>query len=90
MPKIKLEHPLNSIIQCKFTGFKGRAIAYTIWVNGCNRYLIMPTSLDKDKKMQEAQWFDEQDIELVPDAKPLASVKATRTGGPPIAGDPSR
>lgn len=45
------------------TGFSGVIISRTEYLNGCIRYGIQPP-LDKDGKMPDAVWIDEQ--QLVP------------------------
>ena len=68
---------LGDTIKDAVTGFKGPAVARTMWIYGCVRYALEP-SLDKDGKPQEEVWFDEQRLELVKSNK----VPSSKTGGP--------
>jgi hypothetical protein len=41
------------------TGFSGVAVGHVRYVSGCNQVLLTPP-VDKDGKLIDAQWFDEQ------------------------------
>ena len=75
---------LGSRVQDIYTGFEGMAVAKTEWLNGCVRIGIQPTELDKDGKIQEEVWFDEQQVKVVKKTQPVykAQVKVERPGGP--------
>lgn len=69
----------------KINGFTGIITGRTEYINGCVQYLIAPEGLDKDGKIMEGQWMDEQNAVLVkkgifPD--PFAVSKAATAGGP--------
>ena len=70
--------PLGSHVRDTFTGFKGTATAYTMWMYGCNRYCIEAIKLDKDNKLVEL-WFDEQRVEIIQKGK---EVSDKPSGGP--------
>jgi hypothetical protein len=73
---------LGNKVKDNITGFVGIAVGRTTWLFGCNRIAVEPQEL-KDGKPIEAQWFDEQRIELVVDTKPEVSPDNTAiTGGP--------
>ncbi len=77
MAKKKIK--LGDKIRDKITGFEGVAIAYAEWMNGCNRWASQPTELSDKGKPREAEWFDEQQVEL---AKAEAAPKRKPSGGP--------
>lgn len=60
------------------TGFKGVVIGKAKYMNGCVRYLIQPKKL-KDEQMVEAEWIDEQQIEIT---KTFKKKVTKSTGGP--------
>lgn len=65
-----------------YTKFEGIASARTECLYGCARITIEPTEL-KDGKPVDAQWFDEQRIELVEAKERIDhSGGAVKTGGP--------
>ncbi len=63
----------------RITGFKGVTIGYCKYLNGCVRWLIQPKKL-RNEKMVEAEWIDEQQVELVKKAKKIG--KKGKVGGP--------
>lgn len=76
---MKNEINLGSIVRCKVTGFKGTAIARLEYLNGCVQYGIKPVVDKKTGKMEDAQYIDSQQLEVVGVG---ISVKPERTGGP--------
>jgi hypothetical protein len=44
------------------TSFEGIIMAHARYLTGCSQVLLAPTSLDKDGKRREAEWFDEQRV----------------------------
>lgn len=74
---------LGSRVRDAITGFEGIAIARTEWIYGCSRIGVEATKLDEKGKPADAQWFDEQRIELVKEqAPPLSAQSDAPTGGP--------
>lgn len=61
------------------TGFEGIITARNEWLNGCIQYCLKP-KVDKDGKIPEGEWIDEQQVELVRKAASKAAAKTT--GGP--------
>lgn len=61
------------------TKFEGVIIVRSQHLTNCNQYAILPTELDKDGKRRDAEWFDEQRIEVI-DAAPLALPGAKPAG----------
>lgn len=82
---------LGSRVRDIYTGFTGTAVARTEWLYGCSRIGIEPTTL-KDGLPIEAQWFDEQRVEIIQEDRPLnvtaLSSAAAAPGGPQR--DPAR
>lgn len=74
---------LGSKVRDAITGFEGIATGRTDWLYGCTRITIEPDKLDKEGKPIEAQWFDEQRIEVVKVDEPKVSKDSSaRSGGP--------
>lgn len=63
---------LGSRVKDSLTGFKGVAVARTEYLYGCVRVCVEPEAL-KDGKPIDAQWFDEQRLDVT---------SAAKTGGP--------
>ena len=56
---------LGKLCRDKITGFTGIATAITTWLTGCTRFGLQPRKLDKEGKLQEAQWFDSDSLETI-------------------------
>ncbi len=61
------------------TGFEGIITGRNEWLNGCRQYCIKPP-VDKDGKILDGEWIDEQQLEVVRKSTKLTVVKPT--GGP--------
>jgi len=48
----------------KINGFTGIVTGRTEYINGCVQFLVAPEKLDKDGKVMEGQWIDEQNVVL--------------------------
>lgn len=72
------KHDLGLQAVAKVTGLKGIITSRSECLYGCNRYYIQPKA-DKDNKIPDGWWNDEDDIEIVG-----KGVTATpkETGGP--------
>jgi len=87
---------LGDRVRDELTGFAGIVVVMSDFLWACRRICIQPEKLDKDKKVQESQWFDEPQVELVKVgvAGPLARLEKPtplrRTGGPARQVAPSR
>lgn len=81
---------LGDRVRDRITGFTGIAVARAEYLYGCNRFSVLPEKL-ADKKIQESQWFDEPQLDLV---KAKIIIGNQDTGGPQPAPrrnpDPSR
>lgn len=53
----------------KITGFTGTVTGFVTYISGCNQALVVPP-VDKDGKHVDAQWFDEQRLDIT-DANPI-------------------
>lgn len=75
------EFPLGVKLRCKVTGFEGIATAVTTWANGCVRYGLQGKAFTKDgeQKVPDNTYFDQEQLELVPDAPRVPA--STRTHG---------
>ena len=70
---------LGDIAKDTITGFKGKVIAKTEWLNGCKRITIQSTKL-KDGIPADPQTFDTEQVEVIkaikePDDKPSGGPK---------------
>jgi hypothetical protein len=61
----------------KVTGFTGIATAYIEYINGCKQYALAPP-VDKDGKIQDSIYFDEQRLDFVDHG---VCIEAKETGG---------
>lgn len=63
---------LGDRVKDNITGFEGIAVARTEFLYGCVRVCVQPGKL-KDGKTIDAEWFDEQRLDVK---------SAAKTGGP--------
>ena len=80
MEVVEFKYPLGTRAKDKVSGLVGMIISRCENLNGCLRYTIQPP-IDKDGKIVESYWFDEDQIEII-NEKPV-EVKKNFTGGPP-------
>lgn len=89
---------LGDKVRDRMSGFSGIAVARHDFLYGCARISIQPEKLGKDGKVQEAQAFDEPQIELIKPAAFKTHIEkpspAAKPGGPqklpPPRATPSR
>lgn len=62
----------------KITGYVGVVTGCVEYISGCNQLLLVP-AVGKDGKVPDAQWFDEQRIDL--SGKPIV-LDNSKTPGP--------
>ncbi len=79
---------LGSTVKDILTGFTGIATGRTEWLFGCTRIAIEPTKL-KEGKPIDAEWFDEQRVEVIKKTKPIMSETFLRSQVPPLTDSPS-
>ena len=65
----------------KITGFSGIATGKAQYLTGCDQVCLKP-KVDKDGKMQDAQWFDDGEIKLIGKGITAKEVKGSSNGGP--------
>jgi hypothetical protein len=54
---------LGKTVTDRITGFTGTVVGHVEYLTGCNQALVVP-KVDKDGKLQEGQWFDDQRLQL--------------------------
>jgi len=70
---------LGDKVKCQVTGHEGIVIALNQWLNGCKQYCVKG-KIDKDKKVPEGEWIDENQLKLV--KADVLNIKKKPTGGP--------
>lgn len=79
-----MKFQLGNTIRDRVSGVEGITTAYVTFMNGCIQWSIHPKA-DKDGKLVEANYYDEQQLEFVDDgiATSGKSAKTTesKTGG---------
>lgn len=63
------------------TGFVGIITAKVVYLTGCTQYCLTPNETDKDGKIREGHYFDEQRLELI-DEGIVSKFYQKNTGGP--------
>jgi hypothetical protein len=76
---------LGDKVKDKITGFEGIATSRTVYINGCVRIGIQPVKLSKEGKTQEADYFDEGQIEIIKAGVIPVEPELFPTGGPQLA-----
>ena len=76
---------LGDRVHDRITGFAGIVTGRLEYLEGRRQFLLKPEKLDKDGKIIDGQWIDEQYLEIVlsgiyPD--PFAVSAAPKRGGP--------
>lgn len=66
----------------KITGFEGVVTGHARYLTGCDQYVLNPAGLDKDGKLKESHWFDENRLELVKGKKKITIDTDKVRGGP--------
>ena len=70
---------LGDEVKDKVTGFRGIAVTRHMFIAGCDRITVQPP-VDKEKKMPDAQTFDEPMLEIIKRAKVDSAPR--NVGGP--------
>lgn len=89
----KQKPTLGDTVRHTITKFEGVVVAFTTWLNGCERISVQPQKLDpKEGKPREIQVFDIQELEVVKSAShppvvhaqpaPRVMPASRDTGGP--------
>lgn len=71
---------LDDEAQDAITGFEGKVVGITTWLNGCRRIGVQSRKL-KDDKPIDIQWFDEPQVRKIAVDKKLKS-EISDPGGP--------
>ena len=69
---------LGQKVRCKVTGFEGIATSRVEFLNGCVQYCVKPKMNEKDKKMPDGEFIDQQQLEVV---KGGVEIQQEPTGG---------
>lgn len=77
---------LGSYVRDTISLFTGTVVCRAEWLNGCVRYSVQPR-VDKDGKLPDPNWIDEQSCEVINEDKAEHS-PPPRVGGP--RNDPAR
>lgn len=81
-----MEIKLGCKVKDKITGFCGIAVGRTVWLNGCVRVGIQVPRVEKDGKIAEAIWLDEDQLQVV---DPVSVLEQKSPSGGPMP-NPSR
>ncbi|MDK8871517.1 hypothetical protein [Paracoccus sp. SSJ] len=73
-------HPLGFEATDMVSGFSGTITGRADYISGCRQYCLQAPS--KDGEFKQAQWFDEERLQVRPDQPGMPQVMATKTGGP--------
>lgn len=80
------EKLLGREAKCRITGYTGIITSYTDWLFGCLRVGLQKQELDKDGKVEEAQWYDIEQVEIIGQGiskeEWVGASRAAPTGGP--------
>ena len=74
------KYELGVVAESKVYGLSGTITARSENLYGCNRYYIQP-KVDKEGKMRDGYWLDEEDILLSPLVQKI-EVEKSEKGGP--------
>ena len=69
---------LGDLVQDKYSGFIGMAVAKHSYINGCDRYSVQP-KVDSEMKLPESQTFDEPQLVVVEEKN---EIRNKTIGGP--------
>ena len=61
-------------------GYSGVITARCQYMTGCNQYCVSPLKLDKDGKIRDSHWYDEDRLKLKKGAR--IKLRAVNAGGP--------
>ncbi len=103
MAKERTHVVLGDRVRCRITGCEGIAVARTDWIYGCLRWGVQREKLEKEGKVQDPAWFDDDQLVIVErnthlspglleasEPAPPVKPKKPRTTGRPRTGGPDR
>lgn len=70
---------LGQEVRCKITGFKGIAVARSVFINGCVQYNVAPKHQKGKHPVDQEVSIDATSLELV--KKPRKKIEKRDTGG---------
>jgi len=70
---------LGDVVKDRISGFKGVATCRLEYLNGCVRWQVSPQELHEGKPV-DSHYFDDEQLETIPDSAPVALVQRA-TGG---------
>ncbi len=70
---------LGRSVRDRITGFAGIVTGHVSYISGCNQVLVVPP-VKQDGTLAEAQWFDEQRMEIT--SADVLTLDNSRTPGP--------
>jgi hypothetical protein len=77
----KAEFGLGDKVRDTITSFTGTITGIAFYLNGCIQCAVVP-SVDKDGKIIDTEWFDQQQLEIVTPESKRATPKIGPNGGP--------
>jgi len=78
---VEFKFELGSVLKDTVTEFEGTAVTRVEYLNGCIAYSLKG-KVDKDGKVPEGEWVDEDQLVMITMAPDLEAVPDTaRTGG---------
>lgn len=82
------EIDLGDKVKDQITGFEGVVTGHTRYITGCDAFCLQPQGLDKDGKIHDAKWIDENRLVMVEakavvlDPVPVVVTPVRAAGGP--------
>jgi hypothetical protein len=73
---------LGDVVRDKISGFSGVATCRLDYLNGCVRWAVSPRILHEAKPV-DPQYFDEEQLEIVPDEKNVGFLRREIGGDRP-------
>jgi len=81
---------LGSKVRDMISGYTGVATGRSDFLFGCAQIAIAPNKLDKEGKVMDVLWFDEQRVEVLKEAGPVVSSDNSASSGGPQNNPPPR
>jgi hypothetical protein len=70
---------LGITVKDKITGFTGVVTGFVVYISGCNQALVVPKA-KADGSLSDAQWFDEQRLDIDSSVAPIVLDNAKTPG----------
>jgi hypothetical protein len=78
---VKKKIKLGDKVEDEITGLVGIAVSKTEFLNGCTQFQVQPQGIDKDGKIKESEFIDEQQLKIVKEPKPKKTTAKSKPGG---------